>query len=179
MDTGRFPNRSPPLSLILTSWKIVVVAEFLSRDQVYAGSFWWTKSRARMFLGLAIISLMLKVPQMVLAFLYRPGNDSFIPNSGDGAQLWVGVCWLFSTIMLLCMRHWIGLVSSVFLAVLSVVSAIGLVDQGYVLWAVLQIITSVSCIIFLLGALVLKAFSRTKQRRVAFDNDEIDGVNND
>lgn len=179
MDTGRFPNRPPPLSLILASWKVVAVAEFHSRDQTYTGSFWRTESRARVFLGLAIISLMLKIPQVVLAFFYRPEEDSFIPKPGDGAQLWVGVCWLFSTIVLLFMRHWVGLVSSVFLTVLSVVSAIGLVSQGYVLWAILQIITSVSCVIFLLGALVLKAFVRTKQRRVAFDNDEIDGVNND
>ena len=96
--------------------------------------FWRTPGPARLALGLVLTILLLKLPTVTIALLLPEGHGTLVPASGGGKEVWISLSWIVFTLVAVGARHWIGVVSAIWLLILSAISGGRLLADSYLAW---------------------------------------------
>lgn len=159
MDFGRFSDGSSPLSLTCNEVSKMKVNRKISAGNPGNAAFQRIPGAARTVLGLAILMLALKIPSALFLLVQPSGIPGLVPEAGNSFAFIVILCWLFSSIVLLYKRHWIGAASTILLVIQSALGSIGIMSQGYIYWGAWQMANSLTCLALITAAILQKTFS--------------------
>lgn len=101
----------------------------------------------------------LKLPQAILALMLGGTGPAWMPSDGatpTGVALGLG--WMIFGAVLLWLRRWIGVVSSLWFGIVSGVSGAQLILAGYQLWGWWQVLTAAGAVVAIAAAILLGAF---------------------
>lgn len=109
-------------------------------------------------LTLAIAALLLKLPQAVLSLAAPAAITGHIPPGGTVVGVTLGLAWVAFTVVTLGLRRWVGAISAVWFTVVSGLSGVSFVADGYLAWGGAQVATAAVALVAVIVAGVLGAF---------------------
>lgn len=116
----------------------------------------------RVPMAVALLALIVKLPQMIISVVMPAGVDGLTPAGGSLNTFLISAVWLVFSIVLLWLRRWVGLLSAAWFCVVSGVSGISLLTDGLLLWGALQLATSVTAVVGLCLGAVRGAFKGSR-----------------
>lgn len=106
----------------------------------------------------AVAAMACKLPQAAAALLLGRSGADWMPEASSPTAVLLGLAWLLSSMVLLWLRSWIGLASSVWFGLISLISGAHLLATGYPWWGGWQVLTAAVGVVAALTAAVLGAF---------------------
>lgn len=114
-------------------------------------------------IGVAIVAMALKLPQALLALAFGDGGPAWIPSGSVSTNgVFLSLAWMVFGAVLLWLRRWIGVISSLWFCIVSGISGTQLIPAGYQLWGWWQVLTAAIAVIAVIAAVVLGAFKGSR-----------------